>query len=101
MLEEALAGSLGDSGQYRTIQRAFQLCPEEGAIIGRLLAGYGELEVDLALCVAATLDDDVDTAFRIMFRLRGESQRIEIADAFIQQHYSAGLRSEYGEALGA
>ena len=47
------------SGQYRTIQMAFQYYPKEGAIIGRLLAGYSELEIDLTLCLAAALDYDV------------------------------------------
>lgn len=63
-----------------TIMPAFESFPEEGAIIGRLLAGYGELELQLSRCVNS-VRNDYDMVFRAMFRPRGETQRIDIADA--------------------
>jgi hypothetical protein len=62
---------------------AFWRYPEEGKIIGRLLAGYGELEFELACCLGAVLGDQ-DQAFRVMFRMRGEEQRIQTADALMR-----------------
>jgi len=62
-----------------SIMPAFVRYPEEAAIIGRLLAGYGELEFDLCLCVGHARGD-MDMAFKAMFRPRGETQRIDIAD---------------------
>jgi len=63
-----------------TIMPAFDTFPKEGSIVGRLLAGYGELELGLCFCVAA-VRDDFDMVFKAMFRPRGESQRIAIGDA--------------------
>lgn len=99
-LWETLIGS--DQPQYRTIQKAFVLHPNEATIIGRLLAGYSELEFSLLVCLVAALNSDTPTAFKIMFRLRGESSRIDIADAIMHSRYKdAGLSSEYAEAIGA
>jgi hypothetical protein len=56
----------------------FRKFPAEGKIIGRLVVGYGELEVDLCRCVAAngrTLDEVV----RTVFRLPGGKRRIHAA----------------------
>ena len=63
-----------------TIMPAFDTFSKEGSIIGRLLAGYGELELGLCFCVA-TARDDFDMVFKAMFRPRGETMRIDIADA--------------------
>jgi hypothetical protein len=86
----------------RSILPAFKQWPKEASIIGFLLAGYGELEFELARCVAATMKNDYDAASRVLFRTRGEEQRINIADALIRGHYETiGLTDQYGEALGA
>jgi hypothetical protein len=63
---------------------AFDYFPKEGAIIGRLLAGYTKL--DLMNCVQI-VRDDFDTVMKAMFRSRGEQARISVADAFGRQHY--------------
>src|ERR1700738_2356229 len=63
------------------IMPAFHVYHQEAAIIGRLLAGYGELEFLLCRCVAATLGGDLSKATRILFRSRGEEHRISAADA--------------------
>ena len=59
-----------------TIMPCFGRFPEEGSIIGRLLAGYGELEFELCRCVAA-INDNMDAAIKAMFRVRGEEKRIK------------------------
>ena len=50
----------------------------EGNAIGRMLAGYGELELEMTLCVAAAIKD-LDGALRKMFCTRGEDRRIKVA----------------------
>jgi hypothetical protein len=78
---------------------AFTQFPKEAAIIGRLLAGYGELEFNLCQCLA-TLSGDVATAVRVLFRVRGEAARIKIADALMRPKYEkAGLKDAYDETL--
>jgi hypothetical protein len=67
----------------RTIMPIFDACQEEGKIIGRLLAGYGELEFAICGCLAATMDDLNDAA-RIFYRVRGEEQRLHVADAMMR-----------------
>jgi hypothetical protein len=72
---------------------------DEASIIGRLLAGYGELEMDLALTVGHIIGD-MTTAFKVMFRTRGESQRIELADALGRLKQPEGReRTMFEEAI--
>jgi len=82
------------------IMPAFLDYQKEAAIIGRLLAGYGELEYDLSICLGATLEK-AETAVRTLFRVRGEKQRIDTADALMRDVYiSNELGNEYCEAIG-
>src|SRR3546814_10168398 len=84
-----------------TIMPAFDTFPQEGAIIGRLLAGYGEIELSLCMCVVQARDDH-DMVFKAMFRPRGETQRIDVADALGRKPYEdAGLGTPFGEVIGA
>lgn len=77
---------------------AFQKYPEEAVILGRLLAGYGDLEFELAQCLAVVVGSDA--AFRAMFRLRSESQRLDVADALMRPKYGAlKLEAEYADAF--
>jgi len=89
----------------RTILRAFQSAPAEAELIGRILAGYGELEMEFANCLAATLGQhkhDHRTAIRTLFRVRGEDSRILIGDAIMRARYTdVGLEDAYNEMLGA
>lgn len=72
----------------------------EGALIGRLLAGYGNLESALNTCVAMARGD-VDMVTKAMFRTRGETQRIDIADAIGRGCYLAlGMGTMFSEAIG-
>ena len=58
-----------------TIMPAFDRYPKEAVIIGKLLAGYGEIEYDLCLCVAMACND-FNRVLKAMFTARGEKQRI-------------------------
>jgi len=79
---------------------AFRIFPEEAEIIGRLLAGYTELEIDLMDCVHVARDD-LDATLKAMFRVRGETQRIGVADALGRHTYrKLKLDTEFGMAIG-
>jgi hypothetical protein len=79
----------------------FRKCPREGAIIGRIIAGYGEIEYGLSLCLTSALGNR-NSAFRTFFRIRGEEQRIEIADALMRRPFiEQKLGDEYAEMIGA
>ena len=77
----------------------FQKFSAEGILIGRLLAGYGSLESALSAAVGM-LRRDLDMTIKAMFRPRGETQRIDIADALGRQPYHAvGLGNQFSEAI--
>lgn len=83
----------------RYIVPEFAKFADEGILIGRLLAGYGSLESALSSCVAMA-KDDLDTVLKAMFRARGETQRIDIADAIGRPLYRAqGFVNEFSEAI--
>ena len=70
--------------------------------IGVMFVSYGEIEFGLLRCVAVALNDDFDTATRILFRARGEAARIDIADALVRPAFSrAGLGGKWSNAYGA
>lgn len=84
-----------------TILPSFVRFEAEGQIIGRLLAGYGELELQLCNCVSMVISD-LDAVFKAMFRIRGETPRIKIADALGRKPYAAHqLESEFSDAIRA
>ena len=84
-----------------TIMPAFDKFPEEGGIIGRLLAGYGELELGLCFCVAVARND-FDMVFKAMFRPRGETNRIDIADAIGRKPFQKlNLETRFSESVGS
>jgi hypothetical protein len=62
----------------RSLMPAFASYPQEGSVIGSLVVGYGELEIDLALLVRWIINDE-DCAFRTLYGQRGESARITSA----------------------
>jgi len=59
-----------------TIIPAFEHAPEEGKIIGRLLAGYSDLEVEMLMCTDFVIGD-IDMAVRELYGTRGEFRRIQ------------------------
>jgi hypothetical protein len=78
---------------------AFVQFPSEGMYIGRMLAGYGELEFELTECVGTALGD-MESRFRAMFRIKGEQSRLDVADALMRPKFnSVGLRDGYDAML--
>ena len=67
----------------------FEGFPRERDLIGRMLLAYGELEFWLVGCLreALTIVDDHTTA-RILFRVNGESPRLEVADAILRYTFA-------------
>ena len=62
---------------------AFSDWPEEAAVIGRILAGYGELEFRLSKLVGYAMGGEYSAAhrkaLRVLFQRRGEAARLELA----------------------
>lgn len=84
-----------------TIMPAFDKFSKEGGIIGRLLAGYGELELGLCFCVAVARND-FDMVFKAMFRPRGAQQRIDIADAIGRKPFQKlNLETHFSDSVSS
>jgi hypothetical protein len=76
--------------------------PKEMAVIGRLLVDYGELEVDLMNCVQVGRAFDLNATLKAMFRVRGETNRIDVADGLGRVAYVAvNLASEFDAMITA
>jgi hypothetical protein len=71
----------------RVILAPFKKFKAEGEVIGRLLAGYSNLEVGLMHCVQMAGGGTLDSVLRKMFRIRSESKRIKEAESVGLQHY--------------
>jgi hypothetical protein len=72
------------------------------AVIGRLLVDYGDLELDLMNAVQVMRGYDLNSTLKSMFRVRGETNRIDIADALGRVPYSAvKLEAEFCAAISA
>lgn len=85
-----------------SVIKAFARFPKQAEIIGRLLAGFADIEIALMHCVQVVRDGDLDTVLKAMFRTVGESSRIQVADAFGRHHYTAlGLETEFSMAISA
>ena len=83
------------------IALALERFPNEAALVGKILGSYTNLEVDLMNCVRSARQD-LDTVLKAMFRGRGESGRVRVADAFGRQIYRAlGLGQEFELAIGS
>ena len=79
--------------------QAFRAFPEEGAILGRLLTGYTDIEYQLCLC-SGVGGGDTAKAIRDIFSKRGESKRVDIANKFGVAGYEAvGLGTKFREAI--
>lgn len=59
--------------------RAFRVFPNDGAILGRLLTGYTDIEYQLCLC-AGIGSGDVEKAITDVFSKRGETRRVRLAE---------------------
>jgi hypothetical protein len=71
----------------------------EGIIVGHLLAGYGELELQLCACRIA-VERIVDLPIRELFGVRGAERRLDIAKAALRSDYTkAGLIADLLQAF--
>jgi len=78
-----------------------QQFPAEAAAVGRLLAGYADLEISLMHCVQMARGGDLDTVLKAMFGKRGEAQRINTANTLGKPAYdSLGLGPRFSSAIG-
>ncbi len=84
-----------------SIFKAFDRFPEEAARIGRMLAAYSVLELDLLHCVQMGTGD-FDAAIKAMFSRRGESRRINEAEKLGQPIYNGwGLGADFAAGVAA
>ena len=72
-----------------TIMPSFNVAEREGSLIGRLLAGYGELELEMAACAMAANNEDLDMVIKKLFSTRGEYKRIVVGDKLMKQQFEA------------
>lgn len=83
------------------ILKVFEKFPQEGQLIGQMLTGYADIEIAVLHCVQH-VREDFDTVLKAMFRTRGETQRLDIADAFGRQEaMRIGLGTEFCMGMGA
>jgi hypothetical protein len=61
----------------------FKKFQAEARIIGRLLAGYGELEYEFGLCIGEAIGDE-NSAVRALYSIRGEMPRLNLGNVFVQ-----------------
>ena len=84
----------------RSILAPFLKFSTEGEIIGRLLAGYSNLEIGLMHCVQMARGNDLDTVLKKMFAKRGETRRIDDAEnLFLSHHTHHGLLGDFQKAI--
>lgn len=82
------------------VRELFETFPTEGAIVGRMLLGFGELEYLFADCLSTVLQDR-RTGFRVLFRIRGDDSRFMVADALMRPAFAkAGLAGRYERMWG-
>ena len=78
-----------------SLMPVFDRFPKEGEIIGKLVVGYGELEIDLVECLTPIFGS-FTIASRVMYRLRSEGNRFDVGDAVLRPYYEGvGLGAAY------
>lgn len=77
------------------------LFPNEAALIGSLVIGYGAIEYDLATCVEAVLGDgEPSRGFKAMYCSKGEDGRLKLADVLCRASFAGcGLGETFSETL--
>jgi hypothetical protein len=79
----------------RSIMAPFSKFAKEGDTIGRLLAGYSNIEIGLMHCVQVATRD-FDAVLRRMFGVRGETKRINAAERLgLPEYRRLGLATEF------
>lgn len=73
---------------------------EEATIVGRLLAGYGELELSMCGCIAKIPGYDIHSGIKEIFGNKGAENRIKNAKKIMRVPYTdAGLGAEFSETM--
>jgi hypothetical protein len=76
----------------RPVAISLQDFPDHAAIIGDILLGYSDLEFFMVDLVGqATGDASLGTAVRLLYRLKGSANRLNVADALLRP-FMAKLR---------
>jgi len=84
-----------------SVVAGFNSHPSEAKIIGGIVAGYGELVFALTWCVSQ-INGDFDSTFKAIYRVRGETNRIDIADALARSFLSpSAIRTLFEETIAA
>jgi hypothetical protein len=73
-------------------------CKEEAALIGAMLANYGELEFCLTHCLGAVLGD-INSAFKKMYVERGEERRIKTCEKMRPHFVAIKRESEFADTM--
>jgi hypothetical protein len=83
-----------------TIIPAFRDAPAEATVVGRLLSGYSELELEMMQCVHL-VSGDLDGAVRALYGKRGERKRVLNARKQSAPVFgSIGLAPQHRETFG-
>jgi len=83
----------------RSIMKPFEKFSKEGNTVGRLLAGYSNIEISLFHAVSV-VTGDFDAALRRMFGTRGESKRITVAERLgLPEYQRLNLADDFKKAL--
>lgn len=99
--EAGLVGQQVVPGLLREPEMISAKFPTELTIIGRLLTGYSDLEIDLLNCVQVATGD-FDGTLRTMFAKRGESMRITNGAKLGRPVYAGlGLEADFDVAIDA
>lgn len=76
--------------------------PEQHALLGDMILGYADLEYLVIDLVGQAMGGDLDTAVRMLYRLRGAHDRLNLADAVLRPFLNElNLAGPYGQWLGA
>lgn len=74
--------------------------PLEAEILGQILIGYSELEVELLTCVFGANGNNIDAGVRALYCKRGESRRIDNAVEILKLPYEkAGLARDFAKTI--
>jgi hypothetical protein len=85
----------------KSILAPFRKFAEEGETVGRLLAGYSNIEMSLFHAVHV-VTGDFNGALRGMFGIRSESKRITVAEKLgLPEYRRLGLATHFEKALRA
>jgi len=84
----------------RSILTPFQKFAAEGAAVGKLLAGYSNIELGLLHCVQMARGGDLDTVLKRMFRMRGETRRVtEAENLALSEYQRLRLATDFQKAI--